>query len=627
MWALKKIPKVDYNLLIVKSSINKNNKLLKISLVSILAFSILSFNFSLQDAFAQLPGEDSDDDGFPDDFDNCPSVSNEEQEDTDGDGRGDACQDSDNDGITDEVDQCVNQPETMNGFEDTDGCPDTIPDSDDDGITDDVDQCDNQAETMNGFEDTDGCPDSLPAPDADDDGFPDNFDNCPFLPNPEQEDTDENGIGDACQDAVDLLIDANFDAGETIEVMLPEDPEIGIFSLSLTLPDDEGGDVVIQTTDAGDTPGNFSILGFVIDFTAPCSNLCDISFTFTQAALDEAGITLDQVTIFHDSNENGSFEENEAIETTISGDDPFTATASASFTSKFSVGGIKALALGALAQGGGSSGGNSPPLFGKSSFAIITDGKEGFGGILNDENATTFEETKTFKVGQKAILRFDYIEGGGIGKIEHIGLYTNIREGQKKQDSDVFIYYEPLKSPQVSVHDPNGKLSEVNFEILQKDATKFVLKYDLTFAQTMARSDFVLEGWNIQKWSTMTKIPNAIEVISSGIVKEEQSEPVVETFVEDITNDQVIPVWVKTNAKWWSDDEIDSKNFISGIEYLVNEGIIAVSLSDTTKDASISEIQPWIKNAAGWWANDMISNDEFLAAIEWLISNDIIQIV
>src|SRR3989304_5434884 len=95
---------------------------------------------------------------------------------------------------------------------------------------------------------------------------------------------------------------------------------------------------------------------------------------------------------------------------------------------------------------GGGSGGNSPPSFGTSSFAIIEGGEEGFGGIINDNDAKTVEETKTFKVGQKASLRFDFIEGGGIGNIEHIGLYTNVRDGQKRQDSDAYIYYDPLKS-------------------------------------------------------------------------------------------------------------------------------------------------------------------------------------
>jgi len=282
---------------------------------------------------------------------------------------------------------------------------------------------------------------------------------------------------------------------------------------------------------------------------------------------------------------------------------------------------------GISAFGSGGGGGNSPPSFGQSSFAIITGGEEGFGGILNDNDAKTLEEPKTIKVGEKAVLRFDYFEGGGIGKIEHIGLYTNVRDGQKRQDSDAYIYYDPLKSPQVSVHDPNGLFSEVKFDLLEEAATKFVLKYELTFAKPMAKSDLILEGWNTHKWSSITKIPNAIEVVSSGIVQETSSNPIAETFTEDITNDEVIPVWVKTNAKWWSDDEIDSENFISGIEYLVNEGIIKVSLQETTSNASVSELQSWIKNTAGWWADDMISDDEFLTAIEWLISNNIIQVV
>jgi hypothetical protein len=232
----------------------------------------------------------------------------------------------------------------------------------------------------------------------------------------------------------------------------------------------------------------------------------------------------------------------------------------------------------------------------------------------------------TLKVGQKAVLRFDFTEGGGIGKIEHIGLFTNVRDGQKRQDSDAYIYYEPLKSPQLTLHDPNGLFSEVNFDLLEKDATNFVLKFEITFAKSMRESDLILESWNTQKWSTINKLPNKIEVLSSGIIHETTSEPVVDTLVEDVMDDQVIPIWIKTNAKWWSDEKIDNDNFISGIEYLVNEGIIKVSIPEKTDHTSISEVQPWIKNNAGWWADDMISDDEFLTAIEWLISSNIIQI-
>ncbi len=282
------------------------------------------------------------------------------------------------------------------------------------------------------------------------------------------------------------------------------------------------------------------------------------------------------------------------------------------------------------ANGRDSSGTGS--AFGKSSFAIISGGDQGFGGILDLFSANTFDQTKTFKVGEKAVIRFDFTERGGIGKIEHIGLFANIRDAQKKYDSDTFIIYNPIKSQQATIHDPNGLFSEATFELLQKDSTNFVLKYDLTFAKPMAKSDLLLESWNSQKQLSTNKIANAIEVVSSGIVQE-QTTPAKTTFTEDITNDKVIPVWVKSNAKWWADGKLDNQNFISGLEYLVNEGIIKVSSTNTSDSPTnpsdsptITEIQPWIKSTAGWWADDKISENEFVTAIQWLITNNIIQV-
>jgi hypothetical protein len=69
---------------------------------------------------------DSDGDGVCTPVDNCPSVYNPDQLDTDGDGLGDACDpDDDDDGIPDTSDDCDLIPEDFDGVDDADGCPDT----------------------------------------------------------------------------------------------------------------------------------------------------------------------------------------------------------------------------------------------------------------------------------------------------------------------------------------------------------------------------------------------------------------------------------------------------------------------------------------------------------------------
>jgi hypothetical protein len=144
-------------------------------------------------------GCDRDGDGVVDETDNCVSVPNADQVDTDGDGQGDACDaDDDNDGVPDTGDNC---PLVANADQlDTDGdglgnaCD---PDDDNDGVPDSGDNCPLNANADQRDTDGDGQGDVCDA-DDDNDGVPDTGDNCPLVANPDQADFDHDGIGDAC---------------------------------------------------------------------------------------------------------------------------------------------------------------------------------------------------------------------------------------------------------------------------------------------------------------------------------------------------------------------------------------------------------------------------------------------
>ncbi len=92
-------------------------------------------------------------------------------------------------------------------------------------------------------------------------------------------------------------------------------------------------------------------------------------------------------------------------------------------------------------------------------------------------------------------------------------------------------------------------------------------------------------------------------------------------FVDPPT--QEIPSWIKNNAGWWADGQIDDVAFVQGIQYLIDQGIMNIPQTESG-ESSGNDIPSWIKNNAGWWADGSIDDNSFVQGIQYLITNGIL---
>ena len=124
---------------------------------------------------------------------------------------------------------------------------------------------------------------------------------------------------------------------------------------------------------------------------------------------------------------------------------------------------------------------------------------------------------------------------------------------------------------------------------------------------------------------------NTSEIVSAAVVKisGQNMDDLLNTLdpaVRPMTSVQnEIPAWIKSNAGWWADGTISDGEFLSGIEFLIKDGIITVSPTDTSSQTS-DAVPAWVKSNAGWWADGTISDGEFVNGIQHLIESGLVSV-
>ena len=206
-------------------------------------------------------------------------------------------------------------------------------------------------------------------------------------------------------------------------------------------------------------------------------------------------------------------------------------------------------------------------------------------------------------------------EKQGVNDIEHVSLYTNVRGADPTiDDSDTYIRHH--RPNPVEVNDPNNFFSEATFAIKETGATEFILEFNLTFAKPMDTSHLMLMTWDIAKHISKKTYLDVITVEPAQEQVSIEPEPLLES---------TLPDWIKFNAGWWAQGQISDSEFITGIKYLLETGVITIPETTMVSEES-QEIPEWIRSNAGWWSDGLITSDDFVQGIQWLVSNGVIKL-
>ena len=116
-----------------------------------------------------------------------------------------------------------------------------------------------------------------------------------------------------------------------------------------------------------------------------------------------------------------------------------------------------------------------------------------------------------------------------------------------------------------------------------------------------------VEGWDV--------LQIEIPISDKGLVIPPTQEPTLE-----------IPSWIKNNARWWADNQIDDNSFVQGIQYMIKEGIMKIPPTQAGTGIGSNQIPDWIRNNADWWAEGLISDKDFVQGIQYLIKEGIMRI-
>jgi len=128
--------------------------------------------------------------------------------------------------------------------------------------------------------------------------------------------------------------------------------------------------------------------------------------------------------------------------------------------------------------------------------------------------------------------------------------------------------YDEDRSLRISIFDSKNSLV-----VTQKTP----VNADTTFSHSVFLDDEFGEG----KYTAKAQYGSSkatVKIITFEISSESQIQIVPQSKeLNSGTAIQSIPDWVKNNAGWWADGQIDDNSFVQGIQFMIKEGLMKIS--------------------------------------------------
>ena len=133
---------------------------------------------------------------------------------------------------------------------------------------------------------------------------------------------------------------------------------------------------------------------------------------------------------------------------------------------------------------------------------------------------------------------------------------------------------------------------------------------------------------NVAEFMVPKDVSGIVNLNFKNLDNNNLAKTVIPIVIDRITNqndETSIPEWIRNNALWWSQEQIDDDTFIQGIEYLIKNQVIVISHT-AQETLESKEIPSWIRNNASWWAAGQIDDETFIQGLEYLILKGIIRV-